>query len=95
MTRLKRPVSRRKRRPVPEARLLALQVGEHAPEQLLGHRRVAMFAGVREAVAARRRGAADAPQPTDIVTQGIAHAIKADGMGELRIEHRRRRDSRR
>jgi len=48
---------------VSKARLQVLQVREHAPEQLFGHDRIAMFARMREPVAARRGGPTNPSQP--------------------------------
>ena len=73
--------------PGTELRLDRLQMGKHRPEELLGHRRVAMFVSVRESVAAGRGGAPDARQPADMVAQGVAHVVEADRVGQLGVEH--------
>ena len=73
--------------PGTELRLDRLQMGKHRPEELLGHRRVAMLVSVRESVAAGRGGAPDTRQPADMVAQGVAHVVEADRVGQLGVEH--------
>lgn len=71
-----------------EVRLDRLQVRQHAPEQLFGHRRIPMLAGMGQPIAARRGRAANPCQPADVVAQGIAHVVEPDRVRQLRVEHR-------
>jgi len=73
--------------PGAELRLERLQMGQHRPEEPLGHRRVAVFVRVREAVAAGRGGAANPGQPAGMVMRGVADVVQADCVGQLRVEH--------
>jgi hypothetical protein len=64
-----------------------LEVFEHCPEQLFGQRRVTMFIGVGEVVAARRGGPAQGRKRPAVQPQGVTDVIKANRMGQLRKEH--------
>jgi len=74
---------------VSKARLQVLQVREHAPEQLFGHDRIAMFARIGLPVAVQR-GCPNNPNQPAMVTQRIAHIIESDCVGELGAAYRHR-----
>jgi hypothetical protein len=57
-----------------------------APEQLLGHFRIAPAAGVRARVLGRRRGPAQCRQRPGVQTQGVADVIESETVGKLGVE---------
>jgi hypothetical protein len=71
-----------------EARVQALEMFEHGPEELLGHRGVAMLVGVGEIVPRGCRRSAQGRQRTRVQTQRITDVIEPNGMGELCVNQR-------
>lgn len=71
-----------------EIRARVLEMAEGGPEQFFDEQGVALLVGVGEGVA-RWRGDAEAGERRAFEPQPVADVIEADGVGELREEHRR------
>ena len=65
-----------------------LQMIQHRPEQLLGHRTVPHLVRVAERVARRRPRSSNRAERSQMQSQRVAHVVQAPGVGDLRIEHR-------
>ena len=66
--------------------LEALQMLKHHPEDLFRQTRVPFLVGMGEVVTAGRRRGPQRHQKPAVQAQGVAHIVKADGVGQVRID---------
>ena len=60
-----------------------LQMLQHPPEQLLGHRGIPVLVGMGEIIATGRGGPAQGRQGSRVQAQRVANVVEADGMSQL------------
>ena len=72
----------------PEIRVLALDMGQHRPEERLSHLGIAHPVGVLQAIPARWGGTTNRGQNARVISEGICHVIKRKAVSQMNMQHR-------